>query len=188
MTEAVNPAAAATPWPSTPHTPVGMAAQAGREQRCRADCGRPLALMNELGTIQPHRALGAHAGDSEGQSGFAPTPPPLRVRYGIIARGARERASLSGGLADEREARRLRDVRVGRGDGRPRHRRRLDAGRDRAAEPVGGERGAPLLTQLKREDGGRSGGPGTGVHSRARQTSGTTVSTILTVAPLRRPN
>jgi hypothetical protein len=75
MTESVNPSAAAAPWPSTRHTAVGMAAQAGREQRCPARCGRPLALMNELGTIQPYRALGAHAADSVGQSAATPSPP-----------------------------------------------------------------------------------------------------------------
>jgi len=95
MTEARNPAAAATPWPSGLHTPVGMAAQAGPEQRCRAGCGRPLALMNERGTIQAIRALGAHAGDSEGQSGFTPTPPsPSKVGYNR-ASNARARDSVS---------------------------------------------------------------------------------------------
>lgn len=95
MTEPVNPSPAATPWPSAPHTPVGMAAQAGREQRCRAGCGRPVALMNELGRVWPLRALGAHAADSEGPSGFTPTPPsPSKAGYNR-ALGARARDSVS---------------------------------------------------------------------------------------------
>jgi hypothetical protein len=100
MTEAVNPSPAATPWPSTAHTPVSMAAQTGRERRCRAGCGRLLALMNERGTIQAIRAFGAHAGDSEGQSAATPTPPsPSKIRYRCA--WAREPATLFGELADE---------------------------------------------------------------------------------------
>jgi hypothetical protein len=51
MTEPRNPAPSPPATPASLHTAVGMVAQAGREQRCRAGCGRPLALMNERGTI-----------------------------------------------------------------------------------------------------------------------------------------
>jgi hypothetical protein len=75
--------------PASLHTAASTAAQAGREQRCRAGCGRALALMNELGTIQPYRALGAHAANPVGQSVLTPL---LSVRYGYSrAVGARAR-------------------------------------------------------------------------------------------------